>query len=50
MATLKPIQPSVCSDRKIWSEICAKAASAPNPAQIEKLRKDSEKFKKVVKK
>lgn len=48
MAALKPVQPSVCTDPKIWNEICKSVTSKPDPKKIEELRKEAEKFKKVM--
>ncbi len=50
MATLKPVQPSVCDDYRIWEKICNTVMSKPDPKKIEELEKLTEKFKKVIKK
>lgn len=50
MAALKPVQPSVCDDSRIWEKICKTVMSKPDPKKIEELEKLAEKFKKVIKK
>ncbi len=50
MAALKPVQPSVCNDPKVWKKICSSVMSKPDPKKIEDLEKLAEKFKKVIKK
>ena len=47
MAALKPIQPSVCNDIKIWKQICNTVNKPITSEQIEKAKKRSEQFKKV---
>lgn len=50
MAALKPVQPSVCDDSRVWKKICKTVMSKPDPKKIEELEKLAEKFKKVIKK
>lgn len=50
MAALKPVQPSVCDDSRIWEKICKTVMSKPDPKKVEELEKLAEKFKKVIKK
>ena len=50
MAVIKPIQASVCTKRAVWTQMCRIAATKPTPAQIEKAKARSERFKKVYKK
>ena len=50
MAALKPIQPSICDDPKVWKEICKVAMTKPDPKKVEELKRLAEKFKKVIKK
>ena len=50
MAALKPVQPSVCDDSRVWKKISKTVMSKPDPKKIEELEKLAEKFKKVIKK
>lgn len=50
MAALKPIQPSVCTDKRTWEEICKTALAVPTKEKLEELKKEAEKFKNLVKK
>lgn len=50
MAALKPVQPSVCTDPKIWKEICEMVMKVPTQEQLKKAEERAKKFSKVMKK
>ena len=47
MATVKPVQPSLVNDVKIWKQILQTVLKKPTSSQIEAAKLRSERFKKV---
>lgn len=50
MAALKPIKPTVCSERSIWLKICETVRQIPSEDQLKKAKLRSKRFSKVYKK
>lgn len=50
MAALKPVQPTVCNEKKVWTEICKIAMAVPTRKQLENAKIKAEKMQKVFKK
>ncbi|WP_159100041.1 hypothetical protein [Treponema saccharophilum] len=47
MAIVKPVQPSVVNDVKIWKQILQAVLKKPTASQIQSAKLRSERFKKV---
>ncbi|MCR5124650.1 MAG: hypothetical protein K6B43_05590 [Treponema sp.] len=47
MAIVKPVQPSVVNDVKIWKQILQTVLKKPTDSQIQSAKQRSERFKKV---
>lgn len=47
MATVKPVQPSLVSDIKIWKQILQTVLKKPDATQLQSAKLRSERFKKV---
>lgn len=50
MAALKPVQPSVCDDPKVWKKLCDLVLQPPTQEQLKKAEERVKKFKRVIKK
>ena len=50
MAALKPVQSSVCTEPKVWKEICESVMKSPSKEAQNRAKDLSKKFSKVVRK